>query len=114
MSNTQKCIVRRDTCADQARDRIGKGRPDAEQEGEETQEEHSATGLTVSASVATGLVSRLSLASHSDSGSFLVAQVLLSQDGFQHRGFWEVARHLDWSLLSPFDPSQILPVRVAC
>ena len=29
------------------------------------------------------LVSGLSLASHSDSGSFLVAHVLLSQDGFQ-------------------------------
>ena len=35
--------------ADQARDRIGKGRPGAEQEGEETQEDHSATGLAVSA-----------------------------------------------------------------
>ena len=30
-----------------------------------------------------GLVSRLSLASRSDSGSFLVEQALFSQDGFQ-------------------------------
>ena len=30
-----------------------------------------------------GLVSRLSLANHSDSGSFVVAQALFSQDGCQ-------------------------------
>ena len=40
-----------------------------------------------------GLVSGLSLANHSDSGSFLVTQeALSSQDGFQQRGFWEVGR----------------------
>ena len=33
--------------------------------------------------MAVGLVSRLSLAHHSDSGSFLVAHALLSQDGFR-------------------------------
>ena len=33
--------------------------------------------------MAVGLVSRLSLAHHSDSGSFLVTHALLSQDGFQ-------------------------------
>ena len=38
-----------------------------------------------------GLVSRLSLADYSDSGSFLV---VLSQDGFQRGGFWEVG--MDW------------------
>ena len=38
------------------------------------------------------LVSGLSLANHSDSGSFLVACTLLSQDGFQQEGFWEVGK----------------------
>ena len=45
-----------------------------------------------------GFVSGLSLANHSDSGSFLVAQALLSQDGCQ-RGFWEAVGHT----VSPFD-----------
>ena len=42
------------------------------------------------------LVSRLSLANHSDSGSFLVVHTLLSQDEYQQEGFWEV-------MVSPFD-----------
>ena len=37
-----------------------------------------------------GLVSGLSLANRSDSGSFLVAHALLSQDRCQREGFWEV------------------------
>ena len=53
-----------------------------------------------------GLVSRLSLASHSDSGSFLVMHVLLSRDGCQQEGFWEVVGHM----ASPFDLSCIRPV----
>ena len=53
-----------------------------------------------------GLVSRLSLANHSDSGTFLVAHTLLSQDGQQRGGFWEVVGHV----VSPFDLSRILPV----
>ena len=40
----------------------------------------------------TGSVSRLSLVHRSDSGSFLVVHALLSQDGFQPGGFWEVCR----------------------
>ena len=52
-----------------------------------------------------GLVSGLSLANHSGSGSFLVLPSLLSQDGCQ-RGFWEVVGHM----MSPFDVSQTLPV----
>ena len=31
LSNTQKCIVRGDTCADKARDFFGKGHPGGEQ-----------------------------------------------------------------------------------
>ena len=51
-----------------------------------------------------GLVSRLSLASHSDSESFLVVHALFSQDGCQKEGFWEVAGHV----VSPFEqPMQI-------
>ena len=48
-----------------------------------------------------GLVSRLSLANHSDSESFLVVQALFSQDGCQRGGFWEVVRQV----VSPFDLS---------
>ena len=52
-----------------------------------------------------GLVSRLSLANHSDSESFLEVHALFSQDGRQ-RGFWEVVRHV----VSPFDLSRTLLV----
>ena len=48
-----------------------------------------------------GFVSGLSLASHSDSESFLVVHALFSQDGCQRKGFWEVVRHM----ASPFDLS---------
>ena len=37
-----------------------------------------------------GLASGLSLASHSDSGPFLVAHALLSQNGFLQRGSWDM------------------------
>ena len=43
---------------------------------------------------------------HSDSGSFLVVDTLLSQDGSQRGGFWEVGGHV----ASPFDLYQTLPV----
>ena len=75
----------------------------------EPRKDCSATWLAVSGFMVMGLVSPLSLASHSDSGSFLVVSASLSQDGFQRGGFWEVGGHTDWHLLSPFDLSQILP-----
>ena len=53
-----------------------------------------------------GSVSRLSLASHSDSGSFLVAYASLSQDGCQREGFWEALGHM----VSPVDLSRTLLV----
>ena len=56
--------------------------------------------------MAVGLVSRLSLADHYDSGSFLVVHALLSQDGCQQERFWEVEGHM----ISPFDLSRILLV----
>ena len=62
--------------------------------------------LEVSGFVVIALVSRLSLANYSDSGSFLVAHALLSQDGCQGEGFLEGVGHV----ASPFDLSQILPV----
>ena len=62
--------------------------------------------LTVLGSMVMGLVSGLSLAHHSDSGSFLVACILLSQDGCQRKRIWEVVGHV----VSPFDLSQILLV----
>ena len=83
LSNTQKCIIQGDTCADKARDFIGTGHPGGEQEGKGTQENCSATWLAVSGFMAMGLVSRLSLANLSDSGSFLVVHALFSQAGCQ-------------------------------
>ena len=44
------------------------------------------------------------------SGSFLVAHASLSQHEFQCEGLWEVGRTVLWHLLSPFGPSQTLPV----
>ena len=53
-----------------------------------------------------GLVSGLSLADHSNSGSFLVRHTLLIQDGCQQGGFWKVVGHV----VSPFDLSRTLQV----
>ena len=81
-----------DTRADKARDFIGNGAWVREQEGKGTQEDCSATWLTVSGFMVMGLASRLSLANHSNhcnSGSFLVVHALLTQDGCQREGFWE-------------------------
>ena len=77
-----------------------------EQEGEGTQENCSATWLAVSGFTVMGLVSGLSLAHHSGSGSFLVVHALFSQDGCQRGGFWEEVR----PVVSPFDLSRTLPV----
>ena len=49
--------------------------------------------LTVSGFMVMGLVSGWFLANHSNSESFLVAHALLSQDGCQREGFWEVVGH---------------------
>ena len=60
-----------ETCADKAKDFIGKGHLGREQEGQGTQE-NSAAWLTVSGFEVMRLVSRLSLGNHSDSESLLV------------------------------------------
>ena len=62
--------------------------------------------LMVLAFMVMGFVSGLSLADHSDSGSFLVVHTLLSQDGCQQEGFLEVVGHV----ASPFDLSRTLLV----
>ena len=67
LSNTQKWIVWEDTCGDQARDFIGKEDQGGEQQGEGTQENSSATWLTVSGFLVMGLGSGLSSTNHSDS-----------------------------------------------
>ena len=69
--------------------RHSKGR---KQHGKGTQENYYATWVTVWGFMVTGLVSELSVANHSDSGSFLLVPALLSQDGFQQEGFWEAGR----------------------
>ena len=56
--------------------------------------------LAVLGFMVTALVSRLSLASYSDSESFLVVQALFSQDGCQGR-FWEVVGHVCLLLMFP-------------
>ena len=62
-----------------ARDVTGKGHPGGEQESKGTQEDCSATWLTVLPFMVMGLVSRWSLVNHSDSGSFLVVHTSLIQ-----------------------------------
>ena len=75
--------MQRDTCADKAREFIGKEGLNREQEGKGTKENCSAKWLAVSGFMVMGLVSGLSLATQSDSGSFQVAYTLLSQHGCQ-------------------------------
>ena len=86
---------------DKPRAFTGKGRQSGEQRGKGTQENCSATWLAVPSFMVMGLVSGLSLAKPSDSGCFLVAHAMLSQDGRQRRGFWEAEGHME----SPFDLS---------
>ena len=71
---------------------LGRGAPGREQQGKGSQENCSAMWLAISGFTVMELVSRLSLANHSDLESFLLAQASLSQDGFQQEGFWEVGR----------------------
>ena len=75
---------------------------DGEQLGKETQENSSVTWLGF---MVMALVSRLSLANHSDSESFLVVHAFFSQGGCQREGFWEVVRHA----VSTFDLPRTRP-----
>ena len=91
LSNTWKWVIWGDLCG-QSRRLYWEGAPGEEQEGKRTQEECSATWFAVSGFTVLGLVSGLSLSSHSNSGSFLGVLASLSQDGFQWGGFWDVGR----------------------
>ena len=106
LSNTQKWISRGDTYADKTRYFTGERHLGREQQGKGNQENCSAVWLAVSSVMVMGLVSRLSLANHYDSGSLLVVHALLSQDCCQQEGFWEVEGHV----VSPFDLAWILLV----
>ena len=68
--------------------------------------------FAVSGFMVMGLVSRLSLANHSDSGSLLVVSALLSQDGFQRGGSWEVGR--TYGLVSLLTFPEFFQLVVAC
>ena len=68
LSNSQKWIVQGDTCPDKARDFIGKGAWAVSSRVRKPRR----TALPVLCFMVMGLVSGLSLASHSDSESFLV------------------------------------------
>ena len=92
LSKNQKWIVWGVTHAAKPTDFIGKGHPGGEKEAKGTQEDCSAKWLTVSGFMVMGLVSRLCLSNHSDSGSFLVEHTLLSQDGCQWE-FWDLVGH---------------------
>ena len=83
---------------------IGKGQLGKEQAGKGTQKHCPATWLSVSSFMVMGLVYRLSLGGHSNSGSLLVVLVLLTWPR------WIPAErilggHMDFCLLSPFDLS---------
>ena len=85
---------------------MGKGCLGGEQEGQGTQENCSSLGPAVSGLMVMGLVSWLSLANPSDSGSFLVSYTLLNQDGRHRGGFWEVGGQV----ASPLDTPPTLAV----
>ena len=113
LSNTGKWIVRGDTCADKARDFIGKGRPGGEQEGQGTRENCSVTWLAVSGFMVTGLVSGLSLASHSNSESFLVVQPCSAKMDAREKdsGRWSdiMVSHFELSQTIPIDGGLLVP-----
>ena len=70
------------------------GAPGRQQQGKGTQENCSASWLTVSGFMVMGFVSGFSVANHSDLEFFLVVHTLLHQDGYHREGFWEVAGHV--------------------
>ena len=103
------CLTLRYKCSEEThvltrQDFIGKGCLGGEQEGKGTQENGSPVWPAVSGFMGMGLVSWLSLANRSDSGSFLVSYALLNQHGCQREGFWEVAGQV----ASPSDISPTL------
>ena len=80
---------------------LGKGTQVESSRGREPKGTALSHGLQSRGFTVMGLVPGLSLTNHSDSESFLVVQALLSHDGCQREGFWEVVSHM----VSPFDLS---------
>ena len=99
LSNSPKRIVRGDMCW-QSKRLHWKGRLGGEQLGKGNQENYSVLWLAAVGFMVMRIVSSC-LANHSDLRSFLVVHALLSQDGCQQEGSWEVVRHV----VSPFDLS---------
>lgn len=97
-------IAQGDSHADKARGFTGKRRPGREQEAEGRRTRGLLLPHGALKPCGDGIVSGLSLAGHPDSGPFLAASSLLSQDGVQQGGFWEVAGHM----APPFDLSGTL------
>ena len=107
LSNTQKWSVWGDTCADKARDFIGKGHPGGELQGKGTQENCSPTWLAVLGFMVMALVSGLSLANSSDSrvlpGGVCIAQPkwmparrILGGGQFHGVSFWPFLNSSGW------------------
>ena len=100
LSNTQKWVVQWDTCADKAKTLLGRG----------TQENCCATWLRVSGFMVMGLVSGFC------SQSFWLRVLSwwctyhLAKMDCSEEDSGRLLEHMDWSLLSPFDLSWILPV----
>ena len=101
LSNTWKWIVQERHVLTKQEMLLGKGTRAENSRTQGTQENHSATWLTVLGFMVMGFVSGLSLANYNDSESFLVLHTLFSQDGLQREGFREVVGHV----VSPFDLS---------
>ena len=108
-----------ETHADKARDFIGKGHPGGEQEAKGTQENCSAERLEVSGFMVMGFVSRWSLASLSNSESFLVVHA--DARGMLARGILGGR----WTLSVSFQPfpnsslwwwliSSVFLIRISC
>ena len=106
LSNSRKRIVLEDTCADRARDCIGKG-PGGEQQGKNPGELlcHMAScclefhGHWVS--------SGLSLVNHSDSVPFLLACSNSTKTDSSGKDSGRLIGHMNWSLLSPLERKKV-------
>ena len=107
---TQKWIVWGDTRADKTRDLIGKGHLGREEEGKGTQENYSASWLTVLGFVVMGLVSGFRWPIILTQGPSWWHTHRSTKMDFSKNDSGRSLGHTDWHLLSPFDLSQILPV----
>ena len=107
LSNTWKWTVQGDSRAHKARDFIEKGHRGRAAKG--TQENRSATWLTVSGFMVSGLVSWLWPIILTHGYSWGRAHLSAKVD-FSRKDSGELVGHVDWHLLSPFDFSWILPV----